>query len=145
LCDSGNKAKYIAYYSVLDTREITSKDGTKKKNRKLLFPAKYTMIDILEDIKKENKSLTGLAIKVKRYVKTDPNSGVLATVVKRVDLKKIKEDTEPFDYEKVLVVLSKKELDGVNASTAPPMGSKADLASGSGETSPDSDDELADL
>lgn len=110
ICDRGFKSTYTAYFTVVDTRGFTKKDGTKVKESLVLYPAKGASILKLEDIKKKRKSLVGLAIKVKRYTKEEPNCGSDFEVLKKVNTSKI--NTKPYDYVKILAPLSEEELAG---------------------------------
>jgi len=113
ICNSGKKSTTTAYYTVIDTRTIVRRDGTKETNRKVLFPAKGSAINILADMKKKYGSLTGLAFKVKRYSDKSPNCGDFFELVskKRVDLMKFGKDAnKPIDYEKVLAPPTEDEL-----------------------------------
>lgn len=113
ICNSGKKSTTTCYYTVIDTREIILKDGTKSKNRKVLFPAKGSAINILADMKKKYGSLVGLAFKVKRYSDQSPNCGDFFELIskKRVDLTKFGADAnKPIDYIKVLAPPTEDEL-----------------------------------
>jgi len=113
ICNTGKKPTVIAYYTVIDTRTIVRRDGIKEANRKVLFPAKGSAINILADMKKKYGSLVGLAFKVKRYSDKSPNCGDFFDLVskKRVDLTKFGKDAnKPIDYGKITTPPTEEEL-----------------------------------
>ncbi|TAL62089.1 MAG: hypothetical protein EPN88_13810 [Bacteroidetes bacterium] len=114
-CEQGKKPTFTGYYTIIDNRQFTRKDGTISKNNKILFPAKGTAIKILDDLRKKNGGLVGLAFEIKRYTAEDPNCGINFTLLGKVDIasKLGKENAVPFPYEKVLAPPTDKELEGL--------------------------------
>lgn len=114
VCNStGRRPVYTVHYTIIDTREFTRKDGTKVKNRRIIFPAKGVMAHQLYDLKKKYGSLVGRAFKVKRYSKEDISCGSTITHIGKVDFGKLKipqNDLKPYDYEKVLAFPTEEEL-----------------------------------
>lgn len=140
VCLTGKRSTHTAYYTVIDTREFIRQDGTKVKNRKILFPAKGTMIYQLEDMKKRHGSLAGMVFEVKRFsADGEPNCGSVLTKLGKINIKKKFGDGSdvPVDYVKVLAPASKEEIRALGVGGAPLVGSSEDL----GET----DTELEDL
>lgn len=116
--NSQDKSVYIAYFTVIDTREFTRKDGTKVKNRKVLYPAKGSSMPKVEDLIKKYGSLSGLAFKVKRYTKQEPNCGTTFDKIGKVDLVKkfgVGSD-KPFEYKKILIPPTAEELESLGIS-----------------------------
>jgi hypothetical protein len=114
VCNSGDRPSLIGYYTVIDTREIQFKDGTRAKNRRVLFPAKNVAINMIADLKKKYNSLIGLAVKVKRYGQKSPNCGDYFEVIsdKRIALKSLGADADVvYNYEKILAPPTPEELD----------------------------------
>jgi len=109
VCQRGERPTYTAYYTIIDTRKITTSDGKTLKNRKVLLPLKGSAINIFEDIKKKYKNLRGMVFEVKRYTAQDPNCGSYFERIGRANLSRL-EDSEPFDYEKILAPPTKEEL-----------------------------------
>jgi hypothetical protein len=73
---TGDKPIYTCYYTVVDTRSFTRKDGTVSERRRVMFPAKGVAQDIIDKIRTKNKgSLTGLVVDVERLGEKDPNCG----------------------------------------------------------------------
>jgi len=113
ICNSGNRPTLVGYYTVIDTRELVLKDGTKVKNRRVLFPAKNIAINMIADLKKKYNSLVGLAVKVKRYGQKSPNCGDYFEVIsdKRIALKSLGNEADtPYNYEKLLAPPTPEEL-----------------------------------
>ena len=106
--DSGERATYTGYLTIIDTRSFIKSDGTKVQNRKILYPAKGSTIKRLEDLIKKHGSLKGMAFKIKRYSKDDPNCGTDFELLKRVNL--TKDNAIPVDYDKVLAPPTLEEL-----------------------------------
>lgn len=110
LCAKGDKSSYIAYFSAIDTREFSRPDGSKVKNRKVLFGVKrMQMKKFAEIMKRHNKDIRGKAFQISRYNKSESSSGVDYEYLRDVDLTKL-EDTTPFDYDKVLAPYSVNDL-----------------------------------
>ena len=109
VCQRGDRPVYTAYYTIIDTRVFTTRDGKKVKNRKVLLPLKGSAINVFEDIKKKYKNLRGMVFQVKRYTAQDPNCGNYFERLGRANLSKLK-DSEPFDYEKILAPPTREEL-----------------------------------
>lgn len=116
VCQSGDRPTYTAYYTIIDTRTIVTKDGKKSKNRKVLLPLKGSAINIVEDIKKKHGKLRGLVFEVKRYTAQDPNCGTVFDRLGRANLAKLK-DADPFDYEKILAPPTEEELEAMGFTT----------------------------
>jgi len=111
--NSGNRPTFIDYYTPIGTRELELKDGTKVKNRRVLFPAKNIAINMIADLKKKHNSLVGAAVKVKRYGQKSPNCGDYFEVIsdKRIALKSLGAEAEtPYNYEKLLAPPTPEEL-----------------------------------
>lgn len=79
VCEAGHKPTYTAYYTIIDHREFTLKNGPSAgktvKNRKVLYPAKGSAMIVLSDLKKNLKSISGRTFTVKRLSGEDPNCG----------------------------------------------------------------------
>lgn len=113
VCNTGKKPTQTCHYTVIDTRQLTLKNGTTVKNRKVLYPAKGVAINMIADLKAKYTSLTGLVFKIKRYTETSPNCGDYFDLLskKRVDLTKFGTDANvPFDYRKILAPPTDEEL-----------------------------------
>jgi len=111
VCNEGKRATYTGYYSIIDTREFVKNDGTKVKNRRVLFPAKGSAINMIGDLIKKHKNLVGRVVRVKRYTANDPNCGNFFEVLnKKVNLTKFGDDGKPYDYKKVLAPPTEEEL-----------------------------------
>jgi len=106
--DSGERATYTGYLTVIDTREFIRNDGNKVKNRKILYPAKGSTIKRLEDLMKKYGTLAGRAFKIKRYSKDDPNCGTDFEFLKQVTLKG--DNAVPVEYDKILAPPTPEEL-----------------------------------
>ena len=106
--ESGERSTFTGYLTVIDTREFIRNDGTKVKNRKILYPAKGSTIKRLEDLIKKHGTLKGMAFKIKRYTKDDPNCGTDFEFIKPVAL--TKDNAIPVDYNKVLYPPTDAEL-----------------------------------
>ena len=131
-----DKSIYTCYFTVIDTRKFTRKDGTISKNRKVMFPAKGAAIDIIESLKKKHGDLRGMVIDVKRTSDRDPNCGRDFDVVlkdgrvARIDpLKKFPEGdlSVPYDYMTVLAPPTPKELEVAQVSVTRVVGSEEDI------------------
>lgn len=115
ICDSApddNKSPvFTAYYTVIDTRSFTRKDGTVVKNKKMLYPAKGETVKRVAELVKKYGSLRGKAFDVSRGSgSTNPNCGMIYDLVKEdVDLSKLP-DTVPYDYTKILAPPTPEEL-----------------------------------
>lgn len=122
ICTRGHQPTFTAYFTVIDTREFTRADGTKVKNRKVLYPAKKTQIKKLNDIiKKHNGDIRGKAFEVARYDAKESNSGSSFDYLRDVDISQL-EDSTPFDYEKVLKPYTREELAGLGLASPPALG-----------------------
>lgn len=117
LCQRGHRPSYIAYLSAIDTREFTRADGTKVKNRKVLFAIKKSQVKRLNELIKKHGDLRGKAFEVSRYSKEESSSGSSYEYLQDVDLMKL-EDTAPFNYEKVLAPYARNDLAGLGLATA---------------------------
>lgn len=119
-CDRGDKPVYTAYFSIIDTRQWTRADGSVSKNRKILWPAKGSTIKKVHDLIKKHGDLRGKAFTIKRWSPNDPNCGTDFDFVKDVDLTKI-EDTQPFDYQKILTPPTPEEYAAVGIHVSQPV------------------------
>ncbi len=126
VCDSGERAMFTVYFTVIDTRQFTRKDGVAVKNRKVLFPAKGSSIKRIEELRKKKGSLAGLAVKVKRFTSDEPNCGSDFNAVKKIDLLKNfgKDSDKPIDYKKVLAPPTEEELASLGFGIASVVGVK---------------------
>lgn len=133
VCDSGRndkKAVLTGYYTIIDTREFTKRDGTKTKNTKVLYPAKSSVIKMLADKKKTYGTLNGLVFDVRRYTEKDPNCGISIDYVGRLQsiTAKFGEGSDvPFDYEKVLAMPTPEEFKAIGLKYQNVVGSKGDV------------------
>lgn len=131
LCNEGLKSVYTAYFSVIDTSEYTRKDGTKTKNRKVLYPAKKTAIIKLEKLKEKYDSLVGMCFNVSRLSSDSPNCGDDFEKVGKVKLSG--DMAKPIEYAKVLAPPTPEELAGLGFGSSI-VGSEEDLNDGDKES-----------
>lgn len=134
---NGNKPIYTCYFTVIDTRKFVRKDGTVSARRRVLFPAKGSAIDVIENLKKRHGDLRGLVVDVKRVGDRDPNCGRDFEVVLtkdrkagRVDpAKKFpeKDESKPYDYMKVLAPPTVEELNAMGIVASAVVGSDEDV------------------
>lgn len=137
ICNQLNdKSIYTCYFTVIDTRKFTRKDGSVSKYRKVLFPAKGGAIDVIESLKKQHGDLRGLVVDVKRMSERDPNCGRDFMVVLkdgkvvRIDPSKKFAEPElstPYDYMKVLAPPTPEEMAVTGVSVAAIIGSDDDI------------------
>lgn len=130
LCEKKLVPTYTAYYTIIDTREFVKKDGTKVKNRKVLFPAKKTMIFLVDELRRKNNgNLVGIVAEVKRYSEKGTNCGEYIEKIKKVDIKKVfgEDATKPIDYLKVLAPPTKEELIALGFGIPIIVGSEEDI------------------
>jgi len=134
VCDKGMYPTLTGYYTIIDPREFTRKSDSKKvKNRKILFPAKKTMIFLLDELKKKKGSLVGLVVEVKRYTKEGTNCGEAVDAGPKIDIaKKLGADAaKPIDYLKVLAAPTKDELMALGFGAPTIVGSEEDVTDAS--------------
>lgn len=129
VCGDSHKSYYVCYGSVFDTRKYI-KDGQQVMQGKSLFGAKKQTMHKIRDLIKEYGDLRGLAFKVKRYPGSkEPKVGSDFKYLGKVDVVKQfgKEDSTPFDYNKILARPTPEELQayGIKSVT---FGSDADLS-----------------
>lgn len=115
-CNSGDKSTYTGYLTIIDMRTFIKRDGTQVSKRKILYPAKGSTIKRLEDLKKKHGGLRGLAFKVKRYTKDDPNCGTDFEYIKTVNL--TGDYSTKIDYEKILAPATPEELKALGVSSS---------------------------
>lgn len=142
ICDAGEHSMFTVYFTVIDTRKFTRKDNTEVKNRKVLIPIKGSAIKRLRELQKEKGSLTGLAVKIKRYTKDEPNCGSDFKALKKIDLVKNfgKDADKPLEYEKILAKPTDEEYASLGFGNTSVVGVKPHIT----EPTEDSND-LADL
>jgi len=149
-----DKSIYTCYFTVIDTRKFTRKDGTVSKNRKVLYPAKGAAIDVIENIKKKHGNLRGLIFDIKRTSDRDPNCGRDFDIVMkdgrvaRIDpLKKFPENdlSVPYDYMTVLAPPTSKELEIAGVATTRVVGSEEDTEPDTRVAAVPSDEDVSDL
>ena len=133
VCSTGKKSTYTGYLTFIDTREYVRADGTKVKNRKILYPAKGSTIKRLEDLKKKHGTLVGMVFQIKRYSKDDPNCGTDFEFIKQVSL--TGDNAKPHDYEKIFLVPTAAELAGLGF-TSTVVGQQNGLADLAGAPTP---------
>lgn len=114
ICATGNRSSYVIYYTAIDTRPYTNKDGQVIKFRKVLFPATGSTLQMrLADEKENKKTLVGAVLRFKRYGEKESSSGTLIENkgVINISEKFGKEYTQPIDYLKVLAPPTEEELE----------------------------------
>jgi len=135
VCEQTKKnPTFTAYYTIIDTRQFTRKSDNKVvKNRKILFPAKGEVQEILQRLKERNGgSLVGLPLEVSRLGSNPkaPNTGSQFDVLgKRINIaaKLGAEAAEPHDYMKITAPPTLEELEGFGIYEVSTVGSSDDL------------------
>lgn len=129
ICATGNRSSYVIYYTVIDTRPYTDKEGKTTKFRKVLFPATGSTLQMrIADEKEAKKTLVGAVCRFKRYSAKESSSGTLVENKGRIDIasKFGNEFTTPIDYVKVLAPPSEEELEALGFNVAI-VGSDSDI------------------
>lgn len=109
----------VTYFTVIDLRQYTRKDGTVVKYTKSLLPARRTLAKQIFEFREKYGTLVGLRFTLKRYTENDPSCGIIVGEAHRDQAGKIKiynliklgkEYASPFNYEKVLAPPTEEEL-----------------------------------
>ena len=109
----------VTFFTVIDLRQYTKRDGTVVKYSKVLLPARRTLAKQIFEFKEKYGSLRGLRFTLKRYTDNDPACGIIVGEAHRDATGKLKrynisalgkEYATPFDYEKVLAPPTDEEL-----------------------------------
>jgi len=121
--------RYGEYFTIIDTREITLRNGDKINNRKCLLRATGPAIDRLADLKSKHGSLSGLVFTVKRYTSTESACGSSFDYEGKTDIgKKFGEEfTKPIDYATVLAPPTQEELNRLGLNSGIIVGSSEDI------------------
>lgn len=114
-----SRPTWTVYFTVLDLRPYTKRDGQTVKFRKILYPAKGSTIAKIEDLLNKYGSISGLCFKVSRLTDDDSNCGRDFEYIGKVDIVKKfgKEYAIPIDYAKVLAFPNDEELEYLGISS----------------------------
>lgn len=129
VCQSGHKPIFTCYFTVIDMRKYTRKDGTESTSRKVLMPVKGTAMQVIEELKKDNGSLVGLAFKVRRLGKDDPNCGRDFKKLGRYNIagKLGAEAAQAYEYKKIMAPPGKDDFAAAGLVVAKSVGSSEDV------------------
>jgi hypothetical protein len=119
ICATGNRSSYVIYYTVIDTRPYTDREGKTTKFRKVLFPATgVTLQSRIADEKAEQNGLVGAVCYFKRYSAKEASAGTLVKCKGKIDIAKKfgAEFTKPLDYLKILAPPTTEELESLGIS-----------------------------
>jgi len=131
LCEEGNRSSFVGALTVIDHREVTSKDGTKTyKDQKRLFVAKSTTLQMLTQLAAKRGGLAGCTFDVYRTSKTDASVGNIFDFIEKNDVEELKKqftnkneqgkDVTYFtaaEYDKELPFFKEAELRGMGFGT----------------------------
>lgn len=133
ICASGNKAYIVAYFTVIDHGEYTSKDGKKSKDRTRMFAAKKKTISMLLRIasQKTGGGLSGARFTVYRDGERDARVGNSFDFVKKFSVPALLEKykTHVADYEENVPWKTRAELIAMGVVGAP-VGSEPGAVTG---------------
>ena len=129
VCQSGHKPIFTCYFTVIDMRKYTRKDGTESTSRKVLMPVNGTAMQVVEELKSDNGDLTGLAFKVRRLGKDDPNCGRDFKKLGRYNIagKLGAEAAVPYEYKKIMAPPGSEDFKAAGLVVAKSVGSSADV------------------
>lgn len=139
VCQSGHKPIFTCYFTIIDMRKYTKKDGTESTHRKVLMPIKGTALQVIEELKKDHGDLTGLAFKVRRLGKDDPNCGRDFKKLGRYNIvgKLGAEMAVPYKYKEILAPPAAADFQAAGLVVPKSVGSSedvdAELEEGGGE------------
>jgi hypothetical protein len=132
ICEEDNRASFVGALTVIDHREIKSRDGTKVyKDQKKLFIASSNTLMVLQQLAAKRKGLVGCTFDVYRTSKTDARVGSTFDFIERNSLEDLQEQFKikneqgkevtyftPADYEKELPFKSEEDLRAMGFGTA---------------------------
>lgn len=124
LCEEGHKASFVGALTIIDHREIKSKDGTKVyKDQKKLFIATANTLTILQQLAAKRGGLVGCTFDVYRASKTDARVGSTFDFIEKNSVEDLQDQFKvkdkdgkevtyftPADYEKELPYKPEEEL-----------------------------------
>ena len=136
--EKDDRAGFVGFFTVIDTRKWRKKDGTVSEPGRKLFPAKGDALALLESIRKKKGDLTGLVIDIVRIGDKTPNCGSHFEVAGRISEAKLKarfggkgkeDNIQPFDYMKVLAPPTEEEYyeAGCSGGSGGAIGDDADV------------------
>ena len=100
LCDAGNKAYEVGFFTVIDHTGYRDKEGVEHKDYLSLLPAKHFTMDVLDIQHTKRKGLIG-----KKFEATRSNGNKAPTVGDIWDYEgevDLPDDADPLDYESIL-------------------------------------------
>jgi|GEM_PF-3664661 len=121
LCATGNRSSYVIYYTVIDTRPFTDREGRTSKFRKSLFAATGSTLQMrIADEKEEQNGLIGAVCVFKRYSAKESSAGTLVKFKGKIDIaqKFGEEYAKPLDYLKILAPPTEEELESLGFSVS---------------------------
>jgi len=131
ICSTYSRPTYTVYFTIIDLRAYTNREGKVIKWTKSLFPAKGTSVlkKLQKLIEKHGGSIAGLAFQVERLSIDDPNCGTEFEYLGKVNIAKKfgPEAAIPHDYDKILAVPTKDELQLLGLSPSVIAGSEDDI------------------
>jgi len=146
VCQQGHKPIFTCYFTIIDMRKYTRKDGTESTHRKVLMPVKGAALQVVEELKKEYGDLTGIAFKVRRLSKDDPNCGRDFKKLGRYNIvgKLGAEEAKAYEYKKIMAPPEGDDFKAAGLTVTKSVGSSDDVDAELDEESDDSVEAMLD-
>jgi hypothetical protein len=117
LCQNGFKRYYIGFLTIVDILGYVDKKGVEHPNNKMLYPAKYEILNKLKYKRERKGYLAGLQYEILRTSEKAANSGDDFEFVAEVDVTQFKDKDgkpmKPYDYTKLFAPKTVEQLKAV--------------------------------